>query len=125
MMKLVMDCIVSTEVKFYENVEKGTKVAHFGIAYNDYNQPTIFFSSTVFGKNAEKAGKYVTKGMRLLVCCSRMKPVIYKSKESDTEVKNYELIIEDFKMISSDKSEVQESRASIEKQPELSDDIIE
>lgn len=121
MMKLIMDCIVSTEVKFYENVEKGTKVAHFGIAYNDYNQSTIFFNSTVFGKNAEKASKYVTKGMRLLVCCNRMKPVVY----SDTEVKTYELIIEDFKMISSNKSEVQESRTPVEKQPELSDDIIE
>lgn len=124
-MKLIMDCIVSTEVKFYENVEKGTKVAHFGIAYNDYNQSTIFFNSTVFGKNAEKASKYVTKGMHLLVCCSRMKPVVYKLKESDTEVKTYELMIEDFKMISSNKSEVQENRTPVEKQPELSDDIIE
>lgn len=43
MMTLIMDCNVSTEVKFYSNEEKGTQAAHFNVAYNQgKDQPPMF-----------------------------------------------------------------------------------
>ena len=101
MMTMIMDCNVSTEVKFYSNEEKGTQVAHFNVAYNQgKNQPPMFFQATVFGKNALTASKYIKVGTPLLIRC-QLKPVSYQRRESNVEVQTFELIINEFKMLSS------------------------
>lgn len=101
MMTMIMDCNVSTEVKFYSNEEKGTQVAHFNVAYNQgKNQPPMFFQVTVFGKNALIASKYIKVGTPLLIRC-QLKPVSYQRRESNVEVQTFELIINEFKMLSS------------------------
>ena len=100
MMTMIMDCNVSTEVKFYSNEEKGTQVAHFNVAYNQgKNQPPMFFQATVFGKNALTASKYIKVGTPLLIRC-QLKPVSYQRRESNVEVQTFELIINEFKMLS-------------------------
>lgn len=126
MMTLIMDCNVSTEVKYYSNEENGTQVAHFNVAYNlGKDKEAIFFPATVFGRNAYNASKYIKKGMPLLLRC-QLKPVAYNKKDSDVEVRTFELIIQEFKMLSSGgTSGVAENSGGTEKESKLPDDIIE
>jgi single-stranded DNA-binding protein len=85
-----MNCNVATEVKYYANQEKGTQVAHFNVAYNSgREQEAMFFQTTLFGKNAETASKYVKVGMPLLLRC-QLKPVTYDKKTENVRVQTFE-----------------------------------
>lgn len=123
MMTLIMDCNVSTEVKFYSNEEKGTQAAHFNVAYNQgKEQPPMFFQATVFGKNALTASKYIKVGMPLLIRC-QLKPVSYQRRESNVEVRTFELLVNEFKMLSSRKGTNETDVSQDER--EIEGDIIE
>lgn len=126
MMTLIMDCNVSTEVKYYSNEENGTQVAHFNVAYNPgKDKEAIFFPATVFGRNAYNASKYIKKGTLLLIRC-QLKPVAYNKKDSNVEVKTFELIIQEFKMLSGGATSGDAGRAErTEEESGLPDDIIE
>lgn len=126
MMTLIMDCNVSTEVKYYSDEMNGTQVAHFNVAYNPgKDKEAIFFPATAFGRNAYNAGKYIKKGMPLLIRC-QLKPVAYTKKDSDVEVRTFELIIQEFKMLSGrGGDETAGSAERMKEQSKLPDDIIE
>lgn len=123
MLSLMMDCVVSTDVKYYVNDEKGVQVAHFNVAYNQgKDKDAMFFNTTVFGRNAYNAYKYVKKGMPLLVRAGQLKPVTYSKKDSDTEVQTFELIIHEFKMLPSAKDKELEKMSESNTGMEISDD---
>lgn len=50
-----------------ERAESGTQYARFSVGVGKGKEETIFFPVTVFGKDAETAGRILSRGDRVLV----------------------------------------------------------
>lgn len=96
---LLMNVYVSSDVKYYPQDDLDKSVAHFDVAYNTYGGQPVFFRAVTFGRNAQKAEQYVTKGTGLLVRC-QLKPISYMKRNEPVEVRTFELVINEFEMIS-------------------------
>ena len=76
----------------------GGVATRFAIACNgfkqaDGSQETLFIDVKTFGKGAESVGKYVKKGMALIVR-GRLHQFKFTNKKNNQEVKGFEVISE-------------------------------
>lgn len=97
MQNLIMNVRVATDVRLFIH-DGSNDVAKFNVFYGrGRDKEPIFFSASLFGKKAHTAADYFRKNMELTIRCE-LQPVSYTKKESNVEVKTFELLIRDFQM---------------------------
>lgn len=81
----------------HRTTQSGTEVANVTIAVNAYNGDTSFIDLVLFGKTAEVASKYISKGQQIGVT-GRLKQESWEDKTSGQKRSKLVVVVENLQL---------------------------